>query len=235
MYPLIRRFYARKRDQWHGRRADLFMELMRPARRASILDLGGGEGEFMMRLGRRADLSVTVADINVDALERARSRGFETVLLDESTTLPFADKKFDIVFCNSVIEHVTLPKDQCTTPGISEAEWSARSFENQLAFAREVARVGKGYFVQTPHRSFPIEAHTWLPFVGWMSHNATVHVVRVADSVWVKKCGYADWHLLDSESLQRLFPEASIHLERSLGLPKSLIAYARPSATGDFV
>ena len=42
--------------------------------------------------------------------------------------LPFADQAFDIVFSNSVIEHVGGP-------------------DAQARFAREVARVGRGYWV----------------------------------------------------------------------------------------
>ena len=89
------------------------------------------------------------------------------------------------------------------------------------------ALVGRGYFVQTPHRGFPIEAHTWLPFVGWLPHDATVRVVRVSDRYWVKHCGYVDWNLLGEADMRRLFPDAEIVVERVLGLPKSLVAYKR--------
>ncbi|HSN26807.1 MAG TPA: hypothetical protein VLT45_10990 [Kofleriaceae bacterium] len=32
-------------------------------------------------------------------------------------------------------------------------------------------------------------AHTWLPFVGWLPHEATVKVVAPSDRWWVKHCG----------------------------------------------
>jgi hypothetical protein len=227
MYSLNKRLAYRKRDEWHSRRADLFLELMRPAAGARVLDLGGQDGEFMQRVAARADLRVTIADIGEAALERARSRGFETVTLREGEPLPFSDGGFDVVFCNSVIEHVTLPKEDCVSKRFANRDWVSASLRSQEAFAREIRRVGRGYFVQTPHRAFPVEAHTWLPFVGWLPHDATVRLVGVTDRVWVKHCGYVDWNLLGEREMRRLFPGARIHVERVLGLPKSLIAYAR--------
>ena len=226
MYRLIRRLAYAKRDEWHDRRAELFVRLVAPRPGATVLDLGGQDGEFMQRVAKRADVRVTIADISERALERARARGFETVLLEEGERLPFDDAAFDVVFCNSVIEHVTLPKADCIAKRFRNAEWVEASLRNQAAFAREIRRVGRGYFVQTPHRAFPLEAHTWLPFVGWLPHQATVNVVRVSDRVWVKHCGYVDWNLLGEAEMRRLFPDARIYVERVLGLPKSLVAYA---------
>jgi hypothetical protein len=225
MYSLIRRLAYSKRDEWHSRRADLFVELVGVRPGASVLDLGGQDGEFMTRVRERVDVRVTIADIGEEALARARGRGFETVALSEGERLPFDDGTFDVVFCNSVIEHVTLPKEECVSGRFTNREWVERSLESQRAFAREIERVGRGYFVQTPHRAFPVEAHTWLPLVGWMPHDATVRLVRLSDRYWVKHCGYVDWNLLDERDMRRLFPSAAIHVERVLGLPKSLIAY----------
>ncbi len=227
MYSLIRRYAYSKRDDWHSRRAELFLDLMKPAEGATVLDLGGQDGEFMQRVRARANVRVTIADIGETALAKARERGFETVALREGEPLPFADGQFDVVFSNSVIEHVTLPKEDCISKRFANRDWVAASLRNQEAFAREIRRVGRGYFVQTPHRAFPVEAHTWLPFVGYMPHDATVRIVRVSDRVWVKHCGFVDWNLLGEPEMRRLFPDARIHVERVLGLPKSLVAYAR--------
>src|SRR5690349_15622777 len=98
MYAAIKRLAYRKRDEWHSRRADLFVDLLRPAPGATVLDLGGQDGEFMARVVERADVRVTIADIGESALARARERGFRTIALEEGRPLPFEDREFDLVF-----------------------------------------------------------------------------------------------------------------------------------------
>src|ERR1035441_4234454 len=63
--------------------------------------------------------------------------------------LPFPNRSVDISFSNSVIEHVG-------------------DHDRQRAFAREMARVGKCYFVQTPNRWFFIEPHLETPLIHFL-------------------------------------------------------------------
>lgn len=49
--------------------------------------------------------------------------------------LQFKEKEFDLVFSNSVIEHVG-------------------GFQDQMKAANEIRRVGKNYFIQTPNKYF---------------------------------------------------------------------------------
>lgn len=221
----LRRFAGALREHFHARRAHLFRTLLRPDAATSILDLGGSDGEFMARLDGLDSSRITVADIGEGPLVAERERGFRGVRLTEGEPLPFADGEFDVVFCNSVIEHVTLPKADCLRRGYVRREWRQRSLHQQAAFAREIRRVGRAYFVQTPHRHFPIEAHTWLPGANWLSHRSARRLVRLTDRFWVKYCGVADWHLLGAREMRALFPDAALRVERVFGLPKSLIAY----------
>jgi hypothetical protein len=124
-----------------------------------------------------------------------------------------------------VIEHITLPKQRCLRERIAERDWTDAAQARQAEFAREIRRVGRRFFVQTPHRAFIIDQHLWLPFTNLLGHEATRRLVRVTDRFWVKKCGVADWHLLDERSMQRLFPDATIVVEKMFGLPKSVIAW----------
>lgn len=63
---------------------------------------------------------------------------------DATNLSQYSDKSFDIVFSNSVIEHLYTK-------------------ENQISMAKEVNRVGKNYFIQTPNYWFPIEPHWVFP------------------------------------------------------------------------
>lgn len=188
-----------------------------------VLDLGGSDGGFSELLQKRVPLDITVADVADHALA-CRRRGLDFVRLDGSPRLPFDDGAFDVVFCNSVIEHVTMSRQDCLRIDLPEVEWQQAAQQSQTQFANEIRRVGRGYFVQTPHRRFPVEQHTLLPFLNRMSHQTTQRVIRHTNRFWVR-AQVADWRLLDDAEMQAFFPDATIEIERFLGVEKSIVAY----------
>jgi hypothetical protein len=214
-------------NRFHRARADLFVALMRPAPGSTLLDLGGNDGTFAAQIARQVSLSVTVADIEGEKRAQVERRGFRFMKLSHDAVLPFVDHQFDIVLCNSVIEHVTLPKVRCSTSArVPSAVWRKEARTAQETFAREISRVGRGYFVQTPHKHFVVDQHVLLPFVQYLSHNNICRVVQLTDRFWIKSCaGLVDWELLTPASMRTLFPAARVVVERFLGLPKSIIAF----------
>ena len=140
-----------------------------------------------------------------------------TFVAGDGRSLPFRGRSFDIVFSNSVIEHVG-----------ERAE--------QRRFAAEVARVGRRYWIQTPDRGFPVEPHLLTPFLhflparaqAWIARRLTVWalLVRPTPDRWQFYIEHylRDIRLLSSRELEELFPQAQIHHERFLGMSKSLIA-----------
>jgi SAM-dependent methyltransferase len=107
---------------------------------ARVLDVGCGP------LGLRAlepDLDVTGLDIR----EQPSYPG-PFIRADPADGLPFGEREFDLVYCSSVIEHVPAGR--------------------RRAFAAELRRVGRGWYVQTPARAFPVEPHSLLPFAHWL-------------------------------------------------------------------
>jgi hypothetical protein len=209
------------RRRARSRRAELFRSLIPIASSDSVLDLGSEDGSAFHALGVQA--RVTIADIDAEAVERgAELYGYEPAVLPESGPLPFSDSEFDVVYCSSVIEHVT-GFDKNETWHVPGPEFEARGRETQERFAHEIQRICRRYFVQTPARSFPIESHTWLPIVGWLPHTAQAKLVGVTNRRWVKET-IPDWRLLNAADLQQFFPDARMYRERSVGLVKSVIA-----------
>jgi SAM-dependent methyltransferase len=121
-------------------RHERFFALTRLPEGARVLDVGCGA------IGLRA-LEPTLDITGVDLAARPDYPG-PFVCADAAAGLPFADGEFDLVYCSSVIEHVAPAR--------------------RAAFAAEVRRVGRGWFVQTPAFSFPIEPHALLPFAHWL-------------------------------------------------------------------
>src|SRR6516165_9464029 len=95
---------------------------------------------------------------------RADLASAESWVAGDGRALPFRDGAFDVVFSNSVIEHVG-----------DEA--------SQRRFAAEVARVGRAYWVQTPNRWFPVEQHLLTPLVHWLPNRWQRRIVPRA-TVW---------------------------------------------------
>ena len=123
-----------------ARRHARFFALTHLAPGARVLDVGCG------RIGLRA-LEPGLDITGVDLAQRPDYPG-QFVRADAAAGLPFAENEFDLVYCSSVIEHVPPAR--------------------RAAFAAEVRRVGRGWFVQTPAFSFPLEPHSLLPGAHWL-------------------------------------------------------------------
>jgi hypothetical protein len=220
---------ARLRERFHEGRAERFVRRLDPRAGSSLLDLGGSDGALAERICRRVPLAVTVADSAVETRSAAVARGFRHVLLDPDSPLPFEPGEFDYVLCNSVIEHVTLPKERCAvTARVPQAEWKAGARAAQASFAGAIRELAASYFVQTPHRHFPVEQHVHLPLVQYLTHDNLCRLVSWTDRYWIKSCqGCVDWELLTPRVMAELFPDATIEVERVVGLPKSIVAWKR--------
>jgi len=211
------------------KRARLILELMQPKNGLNILDLGGLYGDLILLLMKNGLLGTyTVADIYTQLPKsEGRLADIRFVHVDENKPLPFGEKEFDLVICNSVIEHVTLPKADCLDSRLPDQEFQRRSYEHQQKFASDICRIAKSYFVQTPHRDFPVDTHLWLPFTNWLPHSDLVRIASITDRFWLKDSFGVDWNLLKPKDMQSFFPDAKIFIERLMGLPKSVVAYRK--------
>lgn len=194
-------------------------------RDTKILDLGCGDGTNIANILNGSSVvpqNVYVADIGSQLDGVAARFGFVPVPIPESGRLPFSDQYFDIVFCSSVIEHVTVPKSQVWRLR-SGKEFKARAFARQSEMAMEINRLSAQYFVQTPNKWFLVESHTWLPFMGWLPRRVLLPILRLTNRMWIKKT-IPDWSLLTKDEMATLFPGAEIYEEKSFGLTKSIVA-----------
>lgn len=191
-----------------------------------VIDLGSevGSNIYAVLQGTKVQpQNVYIADIDAEAVMKGNKKyGFTPVVIDESGTIPFPDKFFDIVYCSSVIEHVTIPKDKVWSL-YSDKKFEIKSRKRQKEFAKEIQRLGKQYFVQTPYKFFPIESHTWLPFIAFFPRWLLVPILRFTNLLWVKKTS-PDWYLLNKEDMSQLFEEAKIIEEKVFAITKSIMA-----------
>lgn len=207
----------------------MFLKMFELSGSTRVLDLGGGDGAHIHAVlaGSPVESANTyVADIDERALNDSAARyGFTTVVISETGRLPFPDGFFDIVFCSSVIEHVTVPKEMMWNL-TSGSRFRSIARQHQHEFAEEIRRVGKGYFVQVPYRWFPIETHSWLPFFSYLPRRVQIPLLRLTDRFWIKPT-IPDFHLPSEPEMRSYFPDARILRERTFGMTKSLIAYRR--------
>ena len=193
------------------RRMERFVRALGIGRETRVLDIGGTMDNWQL----------TSVQPRLVLLNMPRAKGEMTGATDwvagDGRSLPFRDGAFDVVFSNSVIEHVG-------------------DAASQERFAREVSRVGRRYWVQTPNRWFPVEQHLLTPLVHWMPKSWQRSMVRHG-TIWGaltratadRREFYVehflrDIRLLGCREVQRLFPDARVIRERFLGMTKSLIA-----------
>jgi SAM-dependent methyltransferase len=209
-----------------ARRAEVFRQLFTINANTKVLDLGSETGQYIEKVLKGTGIepkNVYIADLNRDAVTEGSQRfGFTPVVIHESGALPFPDGFFDVVHCSSVIEHVTVRKSDVWKVR-SGKEFRKSSSAAKRDFAQEVKRLGKQYYVQTPNRWFPLESHSWLPFLGWLPRRLLIPVLRTTNAFWVKKTA-PDWNLLGAKALAQLFDDGVILKERSFGMVKSVTA-----------
>ena len=207
------------------KRADLFRQLFRIDKTTRILDIGSEDGTNIHNVLAGADYSpenIYIADLGLSVVrDGAEKFGFKGVVFDGSDGLPFADNSFDIVYCSSVIEHVNVKRSDVWKYR-NGSEFAEIATAKQTGFAREIARIGRQYFVQTPAASFPLESHTLLPFAGYIPRRLLLPVVQVTNRVWIRS-SEPDFHLLNERDLRKMLPDGTVMKETAAGMTKSFI------------
>lgn len=199
--------YFRRRR--YARFQELIASLPRPLK---ILDIGGEEN-FWKQMGVSFEDGLLITLVNLNA-EPVSLPFVKSISGNACELAVFETGSFDVVFSNSVIEHVG-------------------GFSEQAAMAREVSRIGKRFYIQTPARSFPIEPHFLIPFYAVLPQSLRIFLLRNFNLGWYKKIPdrqqaisfLTSFQLLNETQVRTLFPNSRLEKERCLGFTKSYICH----------
>jgi SAM-dependent methyltransferase len=173
-----------------------------------VLDLGG-TGEWWTRSPIRprhvTAINVFDADKQADGVTMIKGDALRAAEL-------VADQEFDLVFSNSLIEHLG-------------------GHGPRREFARLASTLAPRYVVQTPYRYFPVEPHWIFPAFQFLPFRARAyiaprwplgHTYRWEDGAASNEVMATE--LLSMSEMREYFPDAEIVWERLGGVPKSMIA-----------
>lgn len=210
----IHRLYAAVSPHLRRRRMRQFMTRIAPRAGERILDVGGTSWIWdELSVPSAITLLNTVPPEGPPPARSDGRRGEFHFAQGDGCALPYAEREFDVVFSNSVIEHVG-------------------TWERQQRFAAEARRVGRRLWIQTPAREFFIEPHLVAPFIHWLPRAAQRRLMRnFTLRGWLERpdaraveAFLEEVRLLTFSEMQALFPDCTIRRERFLGLTKSYIA-----------
>lgn len=179
---------------------------VRPAH-VTVLNLAGGDADHDSGTcsengaGGRAGAQEWVTALRGDACSAC-----------DTLALAGHETPFDLVFSNSLIEHVG-------------------GHAHRVRLAEQIRRLAPRHWVQTPYRYFPLEPHWLFPGAQFLPAWAQVSIARNWPLVHTRPDNQDDaresvlWtELLGMTEMRAYFPDSRIMWERALGLPKSLIA-----------
>lgn len=177
----------------------------------SILDLGG-KVKFWENRNLSGNHNFLITIINLES-EKSVYPNIETKVGNILELKSFKKNSFDIVFSNSVIEHL-------------------HNFQNQKKMASEILRIGKKHIIQTPNKYFFIEPHYMFPFFRYLPSKIQYKILTKTKlsrlRKWDKKFArqyLKEIRLLTVNEMKEIFPRSKIYQEKFFGMSKSFTAY----------
>jgi|GEM_PF-1687235 len=125
----------------------------------TILDVGGYPS-FWAEHRKRPQIA------HVFAVNIRTGQPVPGFVVGDAALLPFHNGAVDLVYCNSVIEHI---------PAVL-----------QVSCFRELCRVGSALYLQTPNPSFCIEPHFCFPFFNILPVASRVYIARYWPFSWYR-------------------------------------------------
>ena len=193
---------------WRRKRFAKFLDIMQPTPHTTLLDVGGRSPmwePYRTSFKKITCLNIGDAPWTKENIEYVRGDG---------TALDYQNKSFDIVFSNSVIEHVG-------------------NFAKQQAFAEEIRRVGKKIWLQTPAYECPFEPHFLFPCMHWLPQWIQRRLLPITPFYILRRPPKSEvdnlfktLRLLSKKEMQILFPDCRLYTEKIFFIfPKSYVVY----------
>lgn len=183
-----------------------------------ILDIGG-KGAYWQNVDLTHVASIKLQNLHADDVERSKlaigdTDFFEFEVGDGTDLAAYADQSVDLVHSNSVIEHV--------------GGWG-----RMRRMAKEVRRVGRAGWIQTPAWEFPMEVHSRLPFIHWLGLPVQASLLRLRPGfrradLNRRRAFVENSNMLTHGEFRTLFGDADVFVERFVGWPKSYVARWAP-------
>jgi hypothetical protein len=180
-----------------------------------ILDLGGTETYWFVadRFIREHKGKLKITLVNTEEQTIHRTDLFDFVLGSATEAALMAGRRFDLVFSNSVIEHVGSHRDM-------------------ERFALNVRRLADRYYVQTPNFWFPYEPHFRFPGFQYLPAAVRAQLIMTAPLGFFPRIGdraeareiIRTHRLISTRHMRALFPDADISFEKLWKLNKSIVA-----------
>lgn len=199
------------------RRRELLLSTFPDIASYRVLDLGGTAYSWLQDdiVRPKAVTLVNLFDDELTARHEAEQLpDWLTLVVGDACDPPRSvqDDDFDLVFSNSLIEHVGGP-------------------QRRRMMADVVSRLAPRHWVQTPYRYFPIEPHWLFPLFQFLPLPVRARLsilwplVHTRAGTWEQAVATAlDTELVGMTEYRWLFPDSRIIKEQFLGLTKSIIA-----------
>ena len=191
-----------------------FESIVKPTNNDKVLDMGVTpdttlpESNYFEQMYPYKN-NITMSTIEDASILEEVFKGTTFIQSELGKPFPFYNKQFDILFCSAVLEHVG-------------------SYKEQELFLEECIRVAKAVYITTPNKLFPIEFHTYLPFVHYFPQRIHQKILRLLKmNFWAET---SNLNLLTSKKMYKMIPiniqkRAKIYRNRLFGITTNLILY----------
>ena len=184
-----------------------FIEEMHPDENDEILDLGTtpdtklrDSNFFEKEYPYKSKLSIASIEDCSNLVDEYHLKQFKFNY--PKRPLPFEDKEFDVLFSSAVLEHVGTREDQ-------------------IFFLKECMRVSHRIFLTTPNRYFPLEMHTFIPFLHWLPWPIFQKIVKkIKGEFWAD---INNLNLLSKRDLEEMGLDLKIKFVRTCGIKSNII------------